>query len=135
MMERDSLKSEISKLRQELKTALEEAKRNREENRIEHLEEKNRLSQRIDQLENKLRHENEKVQKTQRDNDLLKRKYNNRLKLVNEENIILKAEKDRFTAELDLARRTQGVPKDEHDRIKRRLSQMQKRMSQFATAI
>ena len=82
------------------------------------MEEKNRLSQRIDQLENKLRHENEKVQKTQRDNDLLKRKYNNRLKSVNEENIILKAEKDRFTAELDLARRTQGVPKDEHDRIK-----------------
>ena len=65
-----------------------------------------------------MRHENEKVQKTQRDNDLLKRKYNNRLKSVNEENIILKAEKDRFTAELDLARRTQGVPKDEHDRIK-----------------
>ena len=35
-------------------------------------------------------------------------------------------------AELDLARQTGGVSKDEYDRVKKRMTVMQRRMQQFA---
>jgi len=54
------------------------------------------------------------------------------MKSVNEENLILKAEKDRIKAELELLRQTSGVSKDEHDRVKKRMTAMQRRMQQFA---
>ena len=78
ILERDALKVEISNLRRELKTSLEEAKRNREEERICHLEEKNRFSQRIDQIDTKNQHLTERLAKSEKDYDSVKKKYNNR---------------------------------------------------------
>ena len=51
---------------------------------------------------------------------------------MNEDNLLLKAEKDRITAELELTKQTTGVSKVEYERVKKRMVTMQKRMQQFA---
>ena len=78
---KDNLNVEISTLRQELQLSLEEVrnlsfsyiygyliifqgKRNRENDRISHLEENNRLNQRIDQLEGRNQQLQDKVTKS-----------------------------------------------------------------------
>ena len=73
-LEKDALKAEITKLRQELGLSLDEAKRAREEDRISFLEEKNRLNQRISQLEIKNQSVSDQLAKSINDFDAAKNK-------------------------------------------------------------
>lgn len=145
-LEKDALKTEITKLRQELGLSLEESKRSREEDRISFLEEKNRLNQRISQLELKNQSVSDQLAKSIGDFDAAKNKLQKkfvfkfthlfylyfRVRNLTEERLKISAEKDRSNAELELLKRTGGVPKEEHDRLKKRLQRMQGRMTNFA---
>lgn len=73
-LEKDALKTEITKLRQELGLSLEESKRSREEDRISFLEEKNRLNQRISQLELKNQSVSDQLAKSISDFDAARNK-------------------------------------------------------------
>lgn len=132
---KDNLNVEISALRQELQLSLEEAKRNRENDRISHLEENNRLNQRIDQLEGRNQQLQDKVTKSAQDNDSIKKKYSSKLKSVNDDNLMLKAEKEKLKSELELTSKTKGVSREEYEKVKRRAEVMRKRMANFALAI
>merc|ERR1712176_1363839 len=132
---KDNLNVEISTLRQELQLSLEEGKRNRENDRITHLEENNRLNQRIDQLEGRNQQLQDKVTKSTQDYDSLKKKYSNKLKLINDDNLMLKAEKEKLKSELELTSKTKGVSREEYEKVKRKAEIMRKRMANFALAI
>lgn len=134
-LEKDALKTEITKLRQELGLSLEESKRSREEDRISFLEEKNRLNQRISQLELKNQSVSDQLAKSISDFDAARNKLQKKVRNLTEERLKISAEKDRSNAELELLKRTGGVPKEEHDRLKKRLQRMQGRMTNFAQAI
>jgi len=132
---KDNLNVEISTLRQELQLSLEEGKRNRENDRITHLEENNRLNQRIDQLEGRNQQLQDKVTKSTQDYDSIKKKYSNKLKSINDDNLMLKAEKEKLKSELELTSKTKGVSREEYEKVKRKAEIMRKRMANFALAI
>ena len=66
------------------------------------------------------------------DYDSIKKKYSNKLKTVNDENLMLKAEKEKLKSELELTSKTKGVSREEYDKVKRRAEVMRKRMANFA---
>jgi len=132
----DSLNKEISTLRNELQRALEEGKRGRDEERINGLEERNRLNQRIDALEGRTQTQRDRIGKHDRDVELIKKKYGSRLKSMGDENMRLKVEKERLNGEMKkLENSTSGVSKHEYQRVKRQTEVLKKRMAAFAMAI
>ena len=66
------------------------------------------------------------------DYDSIKKKYSNKLKSVNDDNLMLKAEKEKLKSELELTSKTKGVSREEYEKVKRKAEIMRKRMANFA---
>ena len=66
------------------------------------------------------------------DYDSIKKKYSNKLKSINDDNLMLKAEKEKLKSELELTSKTKGVSREEYEKVKRKAEIMRKRMANFA---
>ncbi|XP_072511694.1 centrosomal protein of 83 kDa isoform X2 [Notamacropus eugenii] len=135
------LKDLVERLKQECRNARAQAEKTQleaenslEEKRVEWLEEKRMLHDRLKEKEEKYSQAKEKLQRAARAQKKRKSLYENKLKKLQKKVELLEAKKEELETENQVLNR-QNVPYEDYTKLQKRLKDIQRRHNEFRTLI